>query len=61
MAEARALGYTRMRLVTTNLFDGALPLYESLGFAHVEPFRASTMPLELVSFMEREISGGAGE
>jgi GNAT superfamily N-acetyltransferase len=57
MAEACGLGYSTMRLVTTNLFDGALPLYESLGFAHVEPFRPSTMPLELVSFMQRDISG----
>jgi GNAT superfamily N-acetyltransferase len=55
MAEARELGYTTMRLVAVTHFTGAIPLYESLGFRHVEPYRPSTMTLDLVRFMEREL------
>lgn len=53
MEEARALGYERMRLVTVTLFEGAIPLYESLGFRRIEPFRETSVPV--VVFMERDL------
>lgn len=42
MAEARGLGYDRMRLVTGADFSSAIALYEGLGFRHVEPYRPTT-------------------
>lgn len=55
MREARALGYETMQLVTVIYFTGAVQLYESLGFEHVEPYRVSAMPREVVKFMERTL------
>jgi putative acetyltransferase len=55
MREARGLGYQKMRLVTVICFTGAVQLYESLGFEHVEPYRVSTMPREVVKSMERAL------
>jgi GNAT superfamily N-acetyltransferase len=55
MAEARERGCHEMRLVTVKLFEGAQPLYESLGFASMEPWRATKMPLEQMVFMERPL------
>jgi putative acetyltransferase len=56
VAEARERGYDTMQLVTVIYFTGAIPLYESLGFERVEPYRVSTMPAEVVWFMERSLA-----
>jgi drug/metabolite transporter (DMT)-like permease/ribosomal protein S18 acetylase RimI-like enzyme len=37
--EARALGYRRVVLVTSDEFEGASDLYTSEGFARIEPYR----------------------
>jgi putative acetyltransferase len=59
IAEARERGYRMMELVTVIHFTGAIPLYESLGFERVEPYRASNMPLDVVWFMERPLTDAA--
>lgn len=54
-AEAKARGFRRVTLVTVRLFPGAIPLYESLGFEHMEPWRATAMPREIIEFMARDL------
>jgi hypothetical protein len=44
--------YDRLRRICRH---GAVPLYESIGFRHVEPYRVSEMPREVVKFMERPL------
>jgi GNAT superfamily N-acetyltransferase len=61
MEVACALGYVTMRLVTVRYFTGAIPLYESLGFERVEPYRPSTMPQDVVTFMQRPVTGTCQE
>jgi 2-(1,2-epoxy-1,2-dihydrophenyl)acetyl-CoA isomerase len=51
MAEARERGCREMRLVTLKSFEGAEPLYASLGFNRMEPWRPTKMPLEHMVFM----------
>ncbi len=55
MAEARKRDYDAMQLVAVVRYEGAIPLYESLGFVHVEPFRSSTTPLDSLRYMQRPL------
>lgn len=55
LAEARRLGYARMRLDTLPTMTAAIPLYRSLGFREIEPYYPN--PVEGALFMEKELSG----
>jgi GNAT superfamily N-acetyltransferase len=53
IAEAKRLGYTRMRLDTMAKMKSAQKLYYSLGFKEIEPYRYN--PVEATVFMELEL------
>lgn len=55
LAEAREMGYARMRLDTLPTMTAAIPLYRSLGFREIEPYYPN--PVEGALFMEKELSG----
>lgn len=53
MAEARRLGYTRMRLDTLASMTEARALYQSLGFSEIPAYNEH--PVEGTKFMERAL------
>jgi putative acetyltransferase len=53
VAEARRLGYRRMRLDTTPGMAAAQALYEQLGFREIPPYR--TNPIAGARFLELEL------
>ncbi len=57
IAEARAIGYSRMRLDTLPSMGAALGLYDDLGFADIGPYCFN--PVEGVMYKELVLDGSA--
>jgi len=57
LAEARRIGYARMRLDTLPSMGEAIGLYERLGFTDIPPYRHN--PIPGTRFLERALGEGA--
>ena len=57
-AEARAIGYQRMRLDTLPVMAGAISLYRSLGFREIGPYRHNPVPGALFFECDLRATGG---
>jgi putative acetyltransferase len=57
IAAAKEMGYRRMRLDTVPSMIEAIPLYRSLGFREISPYRHN--PIEGSIFMELDLAEGA--
>ena len=58
IAEARAIGYSQMRLDTiVGKMDSAIALYRELGFREVPPYRENPIPGAI--YMELKLDAGA--
>lgn len=53
IADAKAIGYKKIRLDTLKRLRGALNLYRSMGFTQIQPYVYN--PLEDVVYMELEL------
>jgi putative acetyltransferase len=56
LAEARRIGYRKMRLDTLPSMRAAIPLYRSLGFSEIAPYTVN--PVEGALFVEKELNPG---
>lgn len=53
IAEARRIGYARMRLDTLPTMTRAIPMYRKLGFVEIEPYTVN--PVEGALFFEKTL------